>query len=80
MEGTVEVGDGRSIGLAEYGDSDGEAIADHLVPLDHGEHQAELVPDSELRVRPREGHMGSLDAADEILDTILGLWRDRKAS
>ncbi|MBW2241919.1 MAG: alpha/beta hydrolase [Deltaproteobacteria bacterium] len=54
--------------------------SDHLVPLDHGEHQARLVPDSELKVRPREGHMGSLDAADEILDTILGLWPNRKAS
>ncbi|UCE84815.1 MAG: alpha/beta hydrolase [Deltaproteobacteria bacterium] len=48
--------------------------ADHLVPLAHGEHQARLVPDSDLKVRPREGHMGSLDAADEILETLLGLW------
>ena len=54
--------------------------ADHLVPLDHGEHQARLVPDAELVVRPREGHMGSLDAADEILDTILGLWSREDAS
>jgi len=48
--------------------------ADHIVPLDHGEHQARLVPDSDLKVRPREGHMGNLDAAEEILETILGLW------
>jgi pimeloyl-ACP methyl ester carboxylesterase len=48
--------------------------ADHIVPLAHGEHQATLVPDSDLKIRPREGHMGSLDAAEEILDTILGLW------
>ena len=34
----------------------------------------ELFDDSDLKVRPREGHMGSLDAAEEILDTILGLW------
>jgi pimeloyl-ACP methyl ester carboxylesterase len=54
--------------------------SDHLVPLEHGEHQAELVPDSDLKVRPREGHMGSLDAAEEILDTILGLWSRRDAS
>jgi pimeloyl-ACP methyl ester carboxylesterase len=54
--------------------------ADHLVPLDHGEHQARLVPDSDLKVRPREGHMGSLDAAEEILDTILGLWPREDAS
>jgi pimeloyl-ACP methyl ester carboxylesterase len=53
--------------------------ADHLVPLDHGRHQADLVPDSELQVRPREGHMGSLDAAEEIIDSILELW-PRKGS
>ena len=52
--------------------------ADHLVPLAHGEHQAALVPDSDLQVRPREGHMGSLDAAEEILDSILGLWPRQK--
>jgi pimeloyl-ACP methyl ester carboxylesterase len=52
--------------------------SDHLVPLAHGEHQARLVPDSELQVRPREGHMGSLDAAEEILDSILGLWPRQK--
>ncbi|MAE97290.1 MAG: alpha/beta hydrolase [Deltaproteobacteria bacterium] len=52
--------------------------SDHIVPLDHGEHQAKLVPDSDLKVRPREGHMGSLDAAEEILDTILGLWPGRE--
>jgi pimeloyl-ACP methyl ester carboxylesterase len=49
--------------------------ADHIVPLDHGRHQAALVPDSELVIRPNEGHMGSLDAADEIIATILDLWR-----
>jgi pimeloyl-ACP methyl ester carboxylesterase len=54
--------------------------ADPFVPLDHGEHQARLVPDSDLKVRPREGHMGSLDAAEEILDAILGLWPRPDAS
>jgi pimeloyl-ACP methyl ester carboxylesterase len=53
--------------------------ADHIVPLAHGEHQATLVPDSELKIRPREGHMGSLDAAEEILDTILDLWPGKTA-
>jgi pimeloyl-ACP methyl ester carboxylesterase len=52
--------------------------ADHIVPLAHGRHQAALVPDSELVVRPGEGHMGSLDAAEEILATILGLWGGRE--
>jgi pimeloyl-ACP methyl ester carboxylesterase len=52
--------------------------ADHIVPLEHGRHQAALVPDSELVIRPNEGHMGSLDAADEIIATILGLWRGQE--
>jgi pimeloyl-ACP methyl ester carboxylesterase len=54
--------------------------ADHLVPLEHGQHQARLVPDSDLKIRPQEGHLGSLDAAEEILDTLLGLWPRRGAS
>lgn len=54
--------------------------SDRIVPLEHGEHQARLVPDSELKVRPREGHLGCLDAAEEILDTILGLWPRGDAS
>jgi pimeloyl-ACP methyl ester carboxylesterase len=48
--------------------------ADSFVPLEHAEHLAALIPDTELRVRPREGHMGNLDAAEEVLDTLLGLW------
>lgn len=48
--------------------------ADNLVPLSHAEHLAELIPDAELRVRPREGHLGNLAAAEEILETLLSLW------
>ena len=48
--------------------------ADSFVPLEHAEHLAALIPDTELRIRPREGHMGNLDAAEEVLDTLLGLW------
>jgi pimeloyl-ACP methyl ester carboxylesterase len=48
--------------------------ADNMVPLEHAEHLAAIVPDAELRVRPREGHMGNLDAAEEVLDTLLALW------
>ena len=48
--------------------------ADSFVPLEHAEHLAALIPDTELRVRPREGHMGNLDAAEEVLDTLLCLW------
>ena len=48
--------------------------ADNVVPLAHGEHQAALVADSELRVRHAEGHLGNLDASEEFLDVILSLW------
>ena len=52
-----------------------------MVPLEHAEHLAALIPDTELRIRPREGHMGNLDAAEEVLDTLLGLWaRERPGS
>lgn len=48
--------------------------SDHLVPLAHAHHQAKLVPDSRLFVRHGESHLGSLAAAEEILDAILALW------
>jgi pimeloyl-ACP methyl ester carboxylesterase len=48
--------------------------ADTYVPLDHGRHQADLVPGARLYVRPTEGHMGSLDAVEEILDAITDAW------
>ena len=50
--------------------------ADHLVPLAHGQHQAQLVPDSTLHVRPGESHLGGLAAAEEVVDAILALWPD----
>ena len=48
--------------------------ADRIVPLAHAEHMAALVPDSALRVRHGESHLGSLDAAEEILTTLLECW------
>jgi pimeloyl-ACP methyl ester carboxylesterase len=48
--------------------------ADNIVPLSHAQHLVDLVPDAYLRVRSGESHLGSLDAADEILDTVLELW------
>lgn len=48
--------------------------ADHLVPLAHGRHQAKLVRDSKLFIRPGESHLGSLAAAEQVLDAILELW------
>jgi pimeloyl-ACP methyl ester carboxylesterase len=52
--------------------------ADHLVPLTHARHQARLVPNAELSVRRGESHLGSLGAAEEILDAILSLWPEQR--
>jgi pimeloyl-ACP methyl ester carboxylesterase len=48
--------------------------ADHLVPLAHGRRQAELVRDAMLCIRRGESHLGSLAAAEDVLDAILSLW------
>jgi pimeloyl-ACP methyl ester carboxylesterase len=48
--------------------------ADNFVPLSHGEHVASLVPGSELRICPGSSHLGSLDAAAEVLDALLAHW------
>jgi pimeloyl-ACP methyl ester carboxylesterase len=53
--------------------------ADHLVPLAHGLHQSKLIPNASLRVRHGESHLGSLTAAEEILDAILSCWSEDKA-
>ena len=53
---------------------------DPLVPLAHGQHQAKLVPNSRLYVRPGESHLGSLASAEEVLDDLLSLWTKRHAA
>lgn len=51
--------------------------ADRIVPIAHATHLARLLPDAVLSVRPGGGHLGSLAVADEIVETLLGLWPDR---
>jgi pimeloyl-ACP methyl ester carboxylesterase len=51
--------------------------ADHIVPLAHGEHCVNLLPDAELFIRPGESHLGGFGAAEEVLETVLAAW-DRK--
>jgi pimeloyl-ACP methyl ester carboxylesterase len=51
--------------------------ADNIVPLAHATHMAMLVPDSELRIRRGESHLGSLDAATEVFAALLECWNDR---
>jgi len=48
-----------------YGD------ADNIVPIRHGEHMAERIPNAVFRTREEEGHLGGLGASDEILDALL---------
>jgi pimeloyl-ACP methyl ester carboxylesterase len=48
--------------------------SDHIVPLTHAEHMASLVPGATLQVRPGESHLGSLGAADEVIDAVLAHW------
>lgn len=48
--------------------------ADSIVPVEHGTHLSERIPGSELRIRPGEGHLGSLGAAQEVFDTIFSHW------
>lgn len=58
-----------------YGD------ADNIVPLKHGEHMAQRLPNAELRVRVGEGHLGGLGASAEIFDDLLAHWpRSRQKS
>jgi len=51
--------------------------ADNIVPLAHGEHCVNLLPDAELFVRPGESHLGGFGAAEEVLTTVLAAWDSR---
>lgn len=53
-----------------YGD------ADAIVPVAHGQHLADRLPRSDLRVYEGEGHVGSLGASREIFEVILDHWED----
>jgi len=53
--------------------------ADHIVPLAHGRHCVERIPDAELFIRPGESHLGGFGAAEEVLETILAAWDGRRA-
>lgn len=51
-----------------YGD------ADNIVPVEHGEHLSQRLPNAEFRVREGEGHLGGLGASREIFDDLLAHW------
>ena len=56
-----------------------QGAADNIVPIAHAEHMVSLIRDAQLRIRPGESHLGALGAADEIFDTVLGLWPTKPA-
>lgn len=53
--------------------------ADHIVPLAHGQHVVDRLPDAQLYVRSGESHLGTLGVAEEILATLLDTWDARTA-
>jgi pimeloyl-ACP methyl ester carboxylesterase len=53
--------------------------ADHIVPLAHGQHVVDLLPNAELFIRPGESHLGGLGAAEEVLTALLSAW-DRQTA
>ncbi len=57
-----------------YGD------ADNIVPIEHGQHMADHIPNAEFRIRHDEGHLGGLGATQEIFDAILSHWPEEAAS
>ncbi len=50
---------------------------DHIVPFAHGEHVVSRLRDAELHVIPGQSHLGGLDLAEDILDTIIETWKAR---
>jgi len=47
---------------------------DHIVPFEHGQHVVSRLPDAQLYHLPGESHLAGLGRAEEILDTMAGLW------
>jgi pimeloyl-ACP methyl ester carboxylesterase len=53
--------------------------ADHIVPMAHGRHVVDRLPDAQFYERPGESHLGTLGAAEDILGTLLTAWDARAA-
>ncbi|GHJ60559.1 hypothetical protein NOK12_30770 [Nocardioides sp. OK12] len=50
---------------------------DHIVPLRHGRHVVDLLPDATLQVIEGESHLGGLGIAQDVLGTLVALGRRR---
>ena len=46
---------------------------DHIIPLDHGRHSVDRLPDATLSVIDGESHLGGLGVASEVLGTLMEL-------
>lgn len=53
---------------------------DHIVPLAHGQHLVERLPDATLKVIAGESHLGGLGIAHEVLGTLMELGPRRAAA
>ncbi len=53
---------------------------DHIVPLAHGQHLVERLPDATLKVIDGESHLGGLGIAQEVLGTLMELGPRRATS
>jgi len=53
---------------------------DHIVPLAHGQHLVERLPDATLKVIAGESHLGGLGIAQEVLGTLMELGPRRAAA
>jgi pimeloyl-ACP methyl ester carboxylesterase len=49
--------------------------ADHIVPLAHGVHVVDRLPDAQLTVLHGESHLGGLGVAHDVLPALQALWR-----
>ncbi len=54
--------------------------ADHIIPLSHGRHCVDLIPDAELFVQPGESHLGGFGVAKQVLGTLLATWDERSTA
>ena len=46
---------------------------DHIVPIRHGMHVVGLLPDATMTVIDGESHLGGLDVARDVIDTLMDL-------
>ena len=53
--------------------------ADPIVPLEHAEHMARLIPGSTLSVRPKESHLGGFAVANEAVLRAMSHWTDEES-